>query len=82
REVLNVAPHEALQFTGRPTMQALPDPREVERELERLRIELERLGAVNLRADEEQKELSEKLKALIKERDDVIDAIRKLRGAI
>ncbi|TBD36628.1 chromosome segregation SMC family protein [Rhizobium ruizarguesonis] len=82
REVLNVAPHEALQLTGRPTMQALPDPREVERELERLRIERERLGAVNLRADEEQKELSEKLEALIKERDDVIDAIRKLRGAI
>ncbi|ANM09525.1 MULTISPECIES: chromosome segregation SMC family protein [unclassified Rhizobium] len=82
REVLNVAPHEALQLTGRPAMQALPDPREVERELERLRIERERLGAVNLRADEEQKELSEKLEALIKERDDVIDAIRKLRGAI
>ncbi len=82
RETLNVAPHEALRLAGRPGLQTLPDPREVEREVERLRIERERLGAVNLRADEEQKELSEKLETLIKERDDVIDAIRKLRGAI
>ena len=82
REALNVAPHEAFRLTGLQPMQAIPDPREVERDLERLKMERERLGAVNLRAEEEQKELSEKLEALIKERDDVIDAIRKLRGAI
>ncbi|CAN7199037.1 chromosome segregation SMC family protein [Rhizobium sp. LjRoot258] len=82
RETLNVAPHEALRLTGLETLQAAPDLREVERELERLKMERERLGAVNLRAEEEQKELSGKLEALIKERDDVIDAIRKLRGAI
>jgi len=82
REALSVAPHEALRLAGRPGLQTLPDPHEVEREVERLRIERERLGAVNLRADEEQKELSEKLETLVKERDDVIDAIRKLRGAI
>jgi chromosome segregation protein len=39
-------------------MQAMPDLREVERELDRLKMERERLGAVNLRAEEEQKELS------------------------
>lgn len=82
REALSVAPHEALRLAGRPGLQTLPDPHEVEREVERLRIERERLGAVNLRAEEEQKELSEKLETLVKERDDVIDAIRKLRGAI
>lgn len=82
RETLNVAPHEALRLTGLESLQAAPDLREVERELERLKMERERLGAVNLRAEEEQKELSGKLEALIKERDDVIDAIRKLRGAI
>ncbi|HWU61074.1 MAG TPA: chromosome segregation protein SMC, partial [Ensifer sp.] len=60
----------------------LPDPRTVEIELDRLRIERERLGAVNLRAEEEQIELSDRLKALIRERDDVVDAIRKLRAAI
>jgi chromosome segregation protein len=82
REALNVAAHEALRLAGLESLQTAPDLREVERELERLKMERERLGAVNLRAEEEQKELSGKLEALIKERDDVIDAIRKLRGAI
>lgn len=59
-----------------------PDTRAVERELDRLKMERERLGAVNLRAEEETQELSTKLSTLITERDDVIDAIRKLRGAI
>ncbi|WP_084369124.1 chromosome segregation SMC family protein [Rhizobium sp. RU36D] len=82
REALNVAPLEAFRLTGLKTGDPTPDLREVERELDRLKMERERLGAVNLRAEEEQKELSDKLTALIKERDDVIDAIRKLRGAI
>ncbi|MVA71505.1 AAA family ATPase [Agrobacterium vitis] len=82
QEALNVGPHEAFRLTGLKPDDAIPDLREVERDLDRLKIERERLGAVNLRADEEQKELSDKLAALIKERDDVIDAIRKLRGAI
>ncbi len=82
RQSLNVEPHEAMRLTGLSASQNVPDLREVERELERLKIERERLGAVNLRAEEESKELTERLQALIKERDDVIDAIRKLRGAI
>jgi chromosome segregation protein len=82
RQSLNVEPHEAMRLTGLSPSQNVPDLREVERELERLKIERERLGAVNLRAEEESKELTERLQALIKERDDVIDAIRKLRGAI
>ena len=55
---------------------------EVERQLERLKIERERLGAVNLRAEEEQKELSDRLEAIVSEREDIIEAIRKLRQAI
>jgi len=82
RQALNVEPHEAMRLTGLSASQTIPDLREVERELERLKMERERLGAVNLRAEEESKELTERLQALIKERDDVIDAIRKLRGAI
>jgi chromosome segregation protein len=50
--------------------------------LERLKIERERLGAVNLRAEEEQTELIERLESLVRERDDVIEAIRELRSAI
>ena len=60
----------------------LPDVGDVERRLERLKIERERLGAVNLRAEEEQKELSERLETLVAEREDVVEAIRKLRQAI
>ncbi|CDZ73034.1 Chromosome segregation protein SMC [Neorhizobium galegae bv. orientalis] len=82
REALNVAPHEVLRLAGLKPDSALPDVREIEREVDRLRMERERLGAVNLRADEEQKELSDKLDNLMRERADVIDAIRKLRGAI
>jgi chromosome segregation protein len=82
REALNCEPHEAWRLTGLGHDAPPPDIAQVERELDRLKIERERLGAVNLRADEEQKELSEKLEALTRERDDVIDAIKKLRGAI
>ncbi|HXV31821.1 MAG TPA: chromosome segregation SMC family protein, partial [Sinorhizobium sp.] len=82
QEALSCAPHEVLRLTGLGVDESRPDMRAVERELERLKIERERLGAVNLRADEEQKELAERLAALLKERDDVIEAIRKLRSAI
>ncbi|MFC3072096.1 chromosome segregation SMC family protein [Shinella pollutisoli] len=82
REALSCAPHEAFRLTGHPAEAPLPDPRERERELDRLRIERERLGAVNLRAEEEQKELTEKLDALVAEREDIIEAVRKLRSAI
>ncbi len=46
------------------------------------KAERERLGAVNLRAEEEQKELSEQRDALVTERDDLIEAIRRLRQGI
>jgi chromosome segregation protein len=82
REALSCAPHEVMRLTGLPVDGDLPDMRQIERDLERLKIERERLGAVNLRAEEEQKELSDKLDAMLKEREDVIDAIRKLRSAI
>ncbi|MCJ8517503.1 chromosome segregation protein [Pseudorhizobium tarimense] len=82
QEALGVSPPEVMRLAGIAPGLALPDVRDIEREVDRLKMERERLGAVNLRADEEQKELSNKLEALIRERDDIIDAIRKLRGAI
>ncbi|KAI1694931.1 chromosome partition protein Smc [Ditylenchus destructor] len=82
RETLNTEPHMAFRLTGLGPDQPKPDIRDVERDLDRLKIERERLGAVNLRAEEEQAELSAKLAALIKERDDIIDAVRKLRAGI
>ena len=55
---------------------------EVERKLENLRQERERLGAVNLRADDELVEVLGARDKLIAERDDLTEAIKRLRGAI
>jgi len=81
-EALNVEAHLAIRHAGLEPGDALPDAAEVERRLDRLRVERERLGAVNLRAEAEQQELSERLETIVSEREDVIEAIRKLRGAI
>ncbi len=81
-EALNVPPHLVIRDTGLAPDAPLPDAGDVERRLERLRMERERLGAVNLRAEEESRELAERLETLVAEREDVIEAIRKLRQAI
>jgi chromosome segregation protein len=60
----------------------LPGGIEVERKLENLRQERERLGAVNLRADDELVEVLASRDKLIAERDDLTEAIKRLRGAI
>ncbi|MCD2180804.1 chromosome segregation SMC family protein [Rhizobium sp. GN54] len=82
RAGLHCAPHEALKLAEHASDRPLPDPRDTELELDRLKVERERLGAVNLRAEEEQKELSERLQTIVTEREDIIEAIRKLRSAI
>ncbi len=60
----------------------LPGAVEVERKLDNLRQERERLGAVNLRADEELVEVLDSRDKLVAERDDLTEAIKRLRGAI
>ncbi|WP_173931075.1 AAA family ATPase [Chelativorans sp. Marseille-P2723] len=82
QEALNIPPHLVIRHTGLAPDDPLPDMGEVERRLERLKIERERLGAVNLRAEEEQNELAGRLDTIISEREDIIEAIRKLRQAI
>jgi len=82
QETLNVPPHMVIRHAGLTDDTPVPDLVDVERTLERLKIERERLGAVNLRAEEEQRELSERLETIVNERDDIVDAIRKLRQAI
>ena len=54
----------------------------VEGRLERLKNERERLGGVNLRADEEANEITDQLTTMETERDDLIEAIKKLRTGI
>ena len=78
QEALNTPPHLVMRLTGLAPDARLPDVAEVERQLERSKIERERLGAVNLRAEEEQKELSERLETIVSDREDVLEAIRKL----
>ena len=82
RDTLNTAPHLVIKLTGLDSDAKVPDVADIERQLERLKIERERLGAVNLRAEEEQRELSDRLESIVSERDDVVEAIRKLRQAI
>lgn len=82
QETLNTPPHLVIRHTGLEADRPMPEMTEIERQLDRLKIERERLGAVNLRAEEEQKELSDRLETIVSEREDIIEAIRKLRQAI
>ncbi|AEH89993.1 chromosome segregation protein SMC [Mesorhizobium opportunistum] len=82
QETLNTPPHLVIRHTGLEADDPMPEMGEIERQLDRLKIERERLGAVNLRAEEEQKELSDRLEVIVSEREDIIEAIRKLRQAI
>ncbi|MCO6048569.1 chromosome segregation protein SMC [Mesorhizobium sp. RP14(2022)] len=79
---LGVEPHKAIELAGLSDKDPLPDQPDVERRIERLKFELERLGAVNLRAEEEARELGGRFDLIVREREDVIEAVRKLRGAI
>ncbi|WP_036283407.1 chromosome segregation SMC family protein [Methylocystis sp. ATCC 49242] len=60
----------------------LPEIAEIEKRLEELRGDRERLGAVNLRAEDELTEIEAQREKMMSERDDLNEAIKKLRSAI
>ncbi len=60
----------------------LPPLAEIEESLEKLRRDRERLGAVNLRAEEELREIEVQHTSLTTERDDLVEAIKRLRQGI
>ena len=60
----------------------LPPLPEIEENLEKLRRDRERLGAVNLRAEEELREVETQHTTLTTERDDLVEAIKRLRQGI
>ena len=60
----------------------LPDVAAIEERLEKLRRDRERLGAVNLRAEEELREVEAQHASLVTERDDLTEAIKRLRQGI
>ncbi|MCA1297799.1 AAA family ATPase [Stappia indica] len=81
-EVLEVAVAALPGLAGLKEGAPLPQAEPVERRVERLKAERERLGGVNLRAEEELAEIDSQRSTLTSERDDLIEAIRRLRTAI
>jgi chromosome segregation protein len=79
---LDVEPAGLLALAGLSAGDAPPEAALVDRKLESLRQERERLGAVNLRAEEELAEVTAGRDRLIAERDDLTEAIKRLRQAI
>ena len=82
REMLEIDPDEVAALAKIAPGSALPDVTDVEATLDRLRRERERLGAVNLRAEEELREVEAQHTTLTTERDDLTEAIKRLRQGI
>jgi chromosome segregation protein len=82
REVLEVEPDALPELAELKPEAELPETSEIEATVERLRRERERLGAVNLRAEEELREIEAQHTKLTGERDDLVAAIAKLRQGI
>ena len=82
RDMLEVEPAELPGLAGMAADQPLPDIVEIEANLEKLRRDRERLGAVNLRAEEELREVEAQHSNLVTERDDLVEAIKRLRQGI
>jgi chromosome segregation protein len=82
REMLEVPPETVAELADLKPGAELPITTEVEARLERLRRERERLGAVNLRAEEELREVETQHGTLTAERDDLNEAIKRLRQGI
>ena len=82
REVLEVGPEDLPALAELNPDKPVPDVADIEATLERQRRERERLGAVNLRAEEELREVEEQHNNLATERDDLVGAIHKLRQGI
>ncbi len=81
-DVLEIEPHGLMQLAELQPGADLPDATEAEADLEKLRRDRERLGAVNLRAEEELREVETQHTTLVTERDDLVEAIKRLRQGI
>ena len=82
REQLDCTPEACRQLAGVKPGTPLPGLAEVEGRLTKLRGDRERLGGVNLRAEEEEAELTVRLEEMERERADVEQAIVRLRQGI
>jgi chromosome segregation protein len=82
RDMLEVEPEAVAAMAELKHGDDLPNLHEVEAELEKMRRDRERLGAVNLRAEEELNEVEGSHNSLATERDDLVEAIKRLRQGI
>jgi chromosome segregation protein len=82
REQLGCAPEGCLALAGFEIGAALPQLEDADSQLTRLKADRERLGGVNLQADEDLTTMSQQFESMDKEKTDVEDAIAKLRGGI
>jgi len=82
REILETEPETLARLAGFEDDKPLPDIADIEAELDKLKRDRERLGAVNLRADEELREVETQHTTLVTERDDLVEAIKRLRQGI
>ena len=82
RETLGVVPEGCLPLTGLAAGDPMPPLVEVDKALNRLKADRERLGGVNLQADEELSAVSGQVEQMETEKADVEQAIAKLRGGI
>jgi chromosome segregation protein len=81
-DMLEVAPQAVAALAEIEPGKELPPLAEIEENLEKLRRDRERLGAVNLRAEEELREVEAQHTTLTTERDDLVEAIKRLRQGI
>jgi chromosome segregation protein len=81
-DMLEVEPHAVGALAEIEPGAELPPLAEIEENLEKLRRDRERLGAVNLRAEEELHEVEAQHTGLTTERDDLVEAIKRLRQGI
>ena len=82
REQIDCAPEQCLSRANQAEGAELPTLDEVEPRLAKLKADRERLGGVNLRAEEEEIELAAQLEDIEREQGDVEQAIAQLRQGI
>lgn len=81
-EALCVPPEAAYRLAGLDLSAPLPDRGAAEARLERMKAERERLGGVNLCAEDELADIEARRGTMLAERDDLVAAIEKLRQGI
>ena len=81
-ETLDIPASKTLEASGIRPEEALPAEAATEQKVDRLKAERERLGGVNLSAEKEAVEVQEKLDLMVNDKNDLVEAIAKLRTGI